>query len=124
MTRYFVIAVFRVDIDASVGADLDDHAVDELITIASGQGDAPPVIHRVLVPTPEVDQVVPLPSCLVPCECYTWACPLGRPGLGAGWADVGEAPTSSHFVGIIALSALLSSAYTINLRLIFHILPA
>ena len=124
MTRYFLEAFFRVDIDAAIGAHLDDHAVDELITIASGQGDAPPVIHRVLVSTPEVDQVVPFPSCLVPCECYTWGCPLGRPGLEAGWADVGEAPTSSHFVGIIALSTLLSSAYTINFRLIFHILRA
>lgn len=56
MTGYFLKAFFRVDIYTAVSAHLYDHAVGEVTAIAGGQGDPPPVVHCVLISTPEIDQ--------------------------------------------------------------------
>ena len=101
MTRHVIETILRIHLYTPIRAHREDDLVQKLVSVAGRDGHASPVVYRVFVLSPELDQRLCQPLLVLRCRSVILG--LSRPAVvdepgPAEWV-MGEAPTSSHFVG-------------------------
>src|SRR3990170_7493128 len=101
MTRHVIETILRIHLYTPIRAHREDDLVQKLVSVAGRDGHASPVVYRVFVLSPELDQRLCQPLLVLRCRSVILG--LSRPawggGGGGGGGGVGGGAGSSRFVG-------------------------